>query len=179
MPEFPSGLALCRTGYSRNLLGEQIRTESDSHTRCRRNSRRRGVTDTVSWICTEPQYQALARFHRQIGSDWFQMELPDWQGITTTTTRFDSPLTITPVQRFFEITASLYIPQPDRIPEEALETWQLKLIGVIDDTFGLPLYFWVNINWGVLWNTGIKDSTFSEPLNTFVQTVWAQYWRPL
>ncbi len=174
-PEAPD---LCRTGYSRNLTGEPMRTDFDSYHRARRKTRRHWVTDTVLWVCTERQLSGLEQFHRRIGGDWFTIELPDWQGITDTVASFASPLTRSPVNDRYEVTASLTVPNPDIIPDDQLDDWMLALIGVTDDTFGEPIYYWVNINWGVLWNTGITDSHFADPIHLFVQELWPTFWSP-
>jgi hypothetical protein len=177
MPEtrFPTDIELCRVGYSRNLLGDPKRHDFECYIRCRRMSRRRGVTDTDCWVCDEDQCQRLERFHRQLGGSWFVIGLPDWQGISDTTARFDSPLSIRRIRNRYEVTANLFVPSPPIIPDDELDAWLLALIGVVDDTFGLPIYYWANINWGVLWNTGIRDSTFPEPISGFVHERWHQY----
>lgn len=173
---FPESIELCRMGYSRVLLGEQKRVEFDSHIRCRRKTRQRGVTDTCCWVCTEEQTLEMEAFHRSSGGDLFEVSLPSWEGITDTSARFDTPLTLNPVSEHYEITASLYIPEPPMMDTETLWEKLLELIGVADNGFGLPIFFWVNINWGVLWNTGITDSSFVDPVNTFVNETWPGYW---
>ena len=147
----PKAPDLCRAGYSRNLTGEPMNTPFDGSTRVRRKTRRHWVTDTVLWICTEPQLLGLEQFHRQIGGDWFTIELPDWQGMSDTTASFSSPLTITPVNDQYEVSASLTVPEPDLIPDDQLDDWLLALIGV-------------------------TDRHFSDPINHYVHRVRAQCW---
>ncbi len=173
---FPD-IALCRTGYSRNFSGEQKRNDFDSHCRCRRLTRRRGVTDTGCWVCTAEQCQTLEAFHRQAGGRWFTIALPDYTGLTETTARFNSPLTIARVVDNFEVTASLYVPAPAIIPKDELDDWLLRLIGVTDDTFGLPIHYWANTGWHLCWVTGINDDQFGAPIHRFLHTGWPHYWR--
>lgn len=169
---FPPSIELCRSGYSRNLKGEQTPQTFDAWQRQRRKVRKRGVTDTVCWIVNQEQCGQLEQFHRTIGGDYFEIDLPAYSGITSTTARFDGPLTIHPMRDHFEITASLYIPQPPIMTSDELDNALLIGMGVIDDTFGKPLYYWVNINWGVFWHTGISDSAFNQPLNDWVVFGW-------
>ena len=171
---FPESLELCRTGYSRTLSGEQKRVEFDSHIRCRRRTRERGVIDTCCWIGSETQTTELEAFHRSSGGSLFQIPLPSWEGPVETSVRFDTPLTLNPIAEHYEITASLYVPQPPVMDQVTLWEKLLELIGVTDARFGLPIFFWININWGVLWNTGIKDSTFVDPIHTFVNDTWPE-----
>ena len=145
MPDFPADIELCRTGYSRNLSGDARRVTFDTATRNRRTSRRRGCTDTVCFICTGEQCQQLEAFHRLMDGSLFLINLPDWQGISPVSARFDSTLTIRPVTAHYEVTASLYLPEPDVIPADDLDSWQLRLIGVTDDTFGDHLHRVIHI----------------------------------
>ena len=151
MPDFPAALTLCRAKYSRNLIGEQTRTECDGHTRCRRRVRRRGVTDTLCCVCSENQCQTLVNFQRQVGDDWFNINLPDYQGLSNTTARFNSELTITPIGDGYEISASLYIPQPDMMPNDQLILQMLAFIGITDGQFSQPLHQFVHNQWPLLW----------------------------
>ena len=141
--EFPD-LELCRAGYSRNLKGEPAPQTFDAWQRQRRKVRQRGVTDTVCFVCDHHQCQTLEQFHRSAGGDWFTIELPDYTGVAATTARFDGPLTIKPVRDRFEITASLYIPQPPMIPAADMDDWLLTGIGITDGTFDDRLHRVVN-----------------------------------
>ncbi len=147
-PEAPD---LCRTGYSRNLTGEPMRTDFDSYHRARRKTRRHWVTDTVLWVCTERQLSGLEQFHRRIGGDWFTIELPDWQGITDTVASFASPLTRSPVNDRYEVTASLTVPNPSIMDEQTLSEKLLEMIGVTDGTFNDAIHEFVHIDWPAFW----------------------------
>lgn len=136
---FPDDLEPCRSGYSRNLLGESHSCEFEAFTRRRRRVRRRGVTDTLCWVCDEDQCQRLEAFHRQAGGQYFTIELPDWQGFSNTTARFDGPLSINIIRDAYEATASLYIPAPGVIPDSDLDGWLLALIGINGPGFEQPL----------------------------------------
>ena len=151
--QFPDDLEPCRSGYSRNLLGEQYRNEFECYTRNRRKVRRRGVTDTLCWVATEDQIRRLEAFHRQAGGQYFTIELPDWQGFSDTTARFDSPLTARLIRDHYEISASLYIPAPDILADEELWYRLLELIGVYDDTFNDPLHEFVHNEWPDYWGS--------------------------
>lgn len=170
--QFPPSIDLCRSGYSRNLKGEQTPQTFDAWQRQRRKVRRRGVTDTVCWIVTREQCGQLEQFHRQASGDYFEIDLPAYSGMSTTAARFDGPLTIRPVRDRFEITASVYIPNPSIMNSDELDNALLIAMGVVDDTFGQPLYYWVNINWSVFWHTGIENNLFSFPLHQFVNQQW-------
>ena len=149
--QFPDSLEPCRSGYSRNLLGEPYQGEFDSFVRRRRQVRRRGVHDTLCWVCDSDQYLALTEFHRQAGGQYFTIELPDWQGFSVTTARFDSPLTVQQVGERYEVTASLYLPTPTVMPPEDLDYWLLWLIGITDGTFNDPLHDFVHNQWPGYW----------------------------
>ena len=149
--DFPAGIELCRTGYSRNLSGDARRVTFDSATRHRRNSRRRGCTDTVCFVCTKGQCEQLELFHRQAGGSLFTISLPDWQGVSPTVARFDTPLTINPAGDYYEITASLYLPDPPVIPADQLDDYLLPMIGIIDGPFNDPLHVFVHQQWPPLW----------------------------
>ena len=138
---------LCRSGYSRNLNGQPKTTDFDSHQRLRRSSRRRGCTDTLCWVCDGQQCSALEVFHRQQGSDWFELCLPDCDGLTKTTVRFSGPLTIKPVADQFEITASVYVPQPQVMTAEDLRQALLAMIGITGGGFEQPIHTFVNTTW--------------------------------
>lgn len=149
----PQAPDLCRTGYSRNLTGEPMNTPFDGSTRIRRKTRRHWVTDTVLWVCTEQQLSGLEQFHRQIGGDWFTIELPDWQGMSDTTASFASPMTITPVNDRYEVTASLTVPDPSVMDDETLSEYMLAMIGVTDGTFNDALNIFVHVEWPVFWES--------------------------
>ena len=136
---FPE-IDLCRARYSRNLVGEPLQTQYDGYNRARRRTRHRWVTDTVCWVCTEQQCHELEQFHRAIGGDWFELALPDWQGLSDTVCSFATPLTITPVKDFYEVTADLTVPQPSIIPEADLDMALLTLIGITEGGFEEPLH---------------------------------------
>lgn len=127
--QFPPSIDLCRKNYSRNLKGEQTPQTFDAWQRQRRKVRRRGVIDTVCWMVDTNQCNKLEQFHRTVSGNFFEINLPAYSGITTTVARFDGPLTIHPVRDHFEITASLYIPQPPMIPEQELEKWLALFAG--------------------------------------------------
>ena len=141
---FPPSINLCRNGYSRNLKGEQTPQTFDAWQRQRRKVRRRGVIDTVCWMVDNCQCNELEQFHRTISGNYFEIDLPAYSGITTTVARFDGPLTIHPMRDHFEITASLYIPQPPMIPTEELEQWLLAGIGISGSGFEIRLHTVVN-----------------------------------
>lgn len=141
---FPPSIELCRSGYSRNLKGEQAPQTFDAWQRQRRKVRKRGVTDTVCWIVNQEQCGQLEQFHRTIGGDYFEIDLPAYSGITATVARFDGPLTINPMRDRYEITASLYIPQPPMIPATDLDDWLLAGMGITDATFDDRLHRVVN-----------------------------------
>ena len=149
---FPD-IPLCRSGYSRNLNGEAKVTDFETHQRMRRSCRRRGCTDTLCWVCDREQCQALAVFHRQQGSHWFNLCLPDCDGLTTTVVRFSGPLTIKPVAGLFEITARVHIPDPRVLPKEDLEDRLLALIGIRDGSFNNPLHLFIS-TWSSLLSGG-------------------------
>lgn len=138
---FPSDIELCRTGYSRNLKGEPPPQTFDAYIRQRRQVRRRGVTDTVTFICTDDQRQRLEQFHRDQGGDHFEINLPDYASQTSrTVARFDTPLTVKPVADHYEITASLYIPQPAVVPADELDEWLLSGMGIDGPGFEVLLH---------------------------------------
>ena len=170
---FPPSINLCRNGYSRNLKGEQTPQTFDAWQRQRRKVRRRGVIDTVCWMVDNCQCNELEQFHRRASGHYFEIDLPAYNGLITTSARFDGPLTIRPMRDHFEITASLYIPQPSIMNNDKLDNALLIAMGVVDDTFGKPLYYWVNINWSVFWHTGISDSAFNQSLNDWLVFGWA------
>ena len=142
--QFPPNIDLCRSGYSRNLKGEQTPQTFDAWQRQRRKVRRRGVTDTVCWVVTKDQCGALEQFHRQASGDYFTINLPAYTGQALTSARFDGPLTIKPVRDFFEVTGSLYIPQPPMIQSEDMDHWLLAGIGITDGSFDDRLHGLVN-----------------------------------
>ena len=143
--QFPPDIDLCRANYSRNLKGEQTPQTFDAWQRQRRKVRRRGVTDTVCWLVTKDQCGQLEWFHRQASGDYFTISLPAYNGQALTSARFDGPLTIKPVRDRFEITASLYIPQPPMIPAADMDDWLLTGIGITDGTFDDRLHAVVNV----------------------------------
>ena len=132
---FPADIEPCNSGYSRNLKGGQYSQDFDSNQRYRRKVRRRGVVDTLCFMCNDDQCIRLEQFHRDLGGDFFEVDLPDYTGIATTTARFDSALTIKPVNDFYEISVSLYIPYPAMVPENELDTWLLEEIGITEPGF--------------------------------------------
>ena len=140
---FPD-IDLCRAAYSRNLTGEPLQTTFDAYTRTRRKTRRRWVTDTVCWLCTEQQCIELEQFHRQMGGDWFAIDLPDWQGLSSTVASFASALTIKPIRDYYEITAELSVPSPSIIPEDELEMACLAIIGITGPGFETRLNTLIN-----------------------------------
>ena len=151
--QFPPDIDLCRSGYSRNLKGEQTPQTFDAWQRQRRKVRRRGVTDTVCWVVTRDQCGALEQFHRQGSGDYFTISLPAYNGQTLTSARFDGPLTIKPVRDFFEVTGSLYIPQPPIMPDDVLAGELLGGIGIADGTFDDPLHEFVHTEWPLQWSS--------------------------
>lgn len=151
--QFPPSIDLCRSGYSRNLKGEQTPQTFDAWQRQRRKVRRRGVTDTVCWMVDTCQCNELEQFHRQASGNYFEITLPAYNGLATAAARFDGPLTINPVRDHFEITASLYVPQPPIMFSDELDNALLAGIGITDHTFADKLHDWVNYDWAVLWNT--------------------------
>ena len=94
-----------------------------------------------------------AVFHRQQGSHWFNLCLPDCDGLTTTVVRFSGPLTIKPVAGLFEITARVHIPDPRVLPKEDLEDRLLALIGIRDGSFNNPLHLFIS-TWSSLLSGG-------------------------
>ncbi|WP_257294487.1 hypothetical protein [Endozoicomonas sp. YOMI1] len=153
--QFPPSIDLCRSGYSRNLKGEQTPQTFDAWQRQRRKVRRRGVIDTVCWIVTKEQCGQLEQFHRRASGDYFEINLPAYTGQTTIIARFDGPLTINPVRDHFEITASLYIPKPKIMSSNELDNALLKAIGVTNSFYQLPLHKFVNEQWALQF-TGIS-----------------------
>ena len=105
------------------------------------------MTDTLCWVCTDDQLVRLEQFHRQAGGQYFTIELPDWQGFSDTTARFDSPLSIRIIRDRYETTASLYIPAPGLIPDDELDDWLLGLVGITGPGFEQPLHRFVNERW--------------------------------
>ena len=148
---FPESLELCRVGFTRTLSGEQKRVEFDTHIRCRRRTRERGVKDTCCWIGAEDQKDELEAFHRSAGGSLFQVILPSWEGPIETTARFDTPLTLNPVAEHYEMTASLYIPQPSVMDQDTLLEKLLAMLGVVDGTFNDALHVFVNEEWPAYW----------------------------
>ncbi len=175
--QFPPSIDLCRSGYSRNLKGGQAPQTFDAWQRQRRKVRRRGVIDTVCWIVTKEQCGQLEQFHRQASGHYFQIDLPAYKGITRTAARFDGPLTINPVRDHFEITASLYIPQPRIMLDIELA---LAIIGITDSTFGDSLHDFIHNEWPLQWLAiiGITDSTFGDSLHDFIHNEWPVQWSP-
>ena len=154
--QFPPSIDLCRSGYSRNLKGERTPQTFDAWQRQRRKVRRRGVTDTVCWIVTREQCGQLEQFHRQASGDYFEIDLPAYSGMTTTAARFDGPLTIRPVRDRFEITASVYIPNPSLIPKADLDQWLLIGIGITGPGFETHLHTVVNVTMPSLFATRVR-----------------------
>ena len=142
--QFPPSIELCRANYSRNLKGEQTPQTFDAWQRQRRKVRRRGVIDTVCWMVDNCQCNELEQFHRRASGHYFEIDLPAYNGLITTSARFDGPLTIRPMRDHFEITASLYIPQPPMISTEELEQWLLAGIGISGSGFEIRLHTVVN-----------------------------------
>ena len=138
---------LCRSGYSRNLNGQPKTTDFDSHQRLRRSSRRRGCIDTLCWLAYPDQRLALEQFHRQQGSDWFELCLPDCNGLSKTTVRWTGPMTIKPVADRFEITASVYVPQPQVMTAADLRQALLTMIGITGGGFEQSIHTFVNTTW--------------------------------
>ena len=171
--QFPPSIDLCRSGYSRNLKGEQAPQTFDAWQRQRRKVRKRGVIDTVCWVVNQAQCQQIEQFHRQASGQYFAINLPAYNGIIKTSARFDSPLMIRPVGDFFEITASFYIPQPFIMSSDQLDNALLAGIGITDHTFGDAWNDWVNVDWAILWNTGITHDFYHLPLHEFVNEKWA------
>ena len=151
--QFPTAIDLCRSGYSRNLKGEQTPQTFDAWQRQRRKVRKRGVTDTVCWVVTKEQCGQLEQFHRQASGHYFEINLPAYNGMTTTAARFDGPLTINPVRDHFEITASLYVPQPPIMPDDELSSELLDGIGILDGTFDDPLHDFIHTEWPLQWSS--------------------------
>ena len=151
--QFPPSIDLCRSGYSRNLKGEQTPQTFDAWQRQRRKVRKRGVTDTVCWMVDTCQCNELEQFHRQAGGDYFEIDLPAYNGITTTIARFNGPLTIHPVRDFFEVTASLYIPHPPIMTDSELAGELLASIGIVDGTFDDPLHDFIHTQWPLQWSS--------------------------
>ena len=135
MPDTFPDIDLCRAAYSRNITGEPLQTTFDAYTRTRRKTRRRWVTDTVCWICTEQQRIELEQFHRHMGGNWFDIVLPDWQGLSSTVASFASALTIKPIRDCYEITAELTVPSPSIIPAAELDMACLAIIGITEGGF--------------------------------------------
>ena len=150
---FPPSFDLCRSGYSRNLKGEQTPQTFDAWQRQRRKVRRRGVIDTVCWMVDTCQCNELEQFHRQASGDYFEIDLPAYNGITGTVARFDGPLTLKPVRDFFEVTASLYIPQPPIMTDGELAGELLASIGIVDGTFDDPLHDFIHTEWPLQWSS--------------------------
>ncbi len=150
--QFPPSIELCRSSYSRNLSGEQTRQTFDAWQRHRRKVRNRGVTDTVCWIVNQRQCDLIKQFHRVIGGDYFKIDLPAYCGIIATIARFDGPLTIKPLCKYFEITASLYVPNPPVMSNEQLANELLADIGVTDGTFDDPLHDFIHTKWSSQWS---------------------------
>lgn len=174
---FPPDIDLCRSGYSRNLKGEHPTQTFDAWQRQRRMVRRRGVTDTLSWIVSRTQCGQLEQFHRHASGQWFEIDLPAYDGLTTTVVRFDGPLAIKPVRDLFEVSASVFVPHPAVMPPDDLDSALLEGIGVTGPEFGNSLHAWVNYGWGVFWNTGIRDDRFYWPLHQFVNEQWPLAYR--
>ena len=151
--QFPPSIDLCRSGYSRNLKGEQTPQTFDAWQRQRRKVRKRGVTDTVCWVVTKEQCGQLEQFHRQASGHYFEINLPAYNGMTTTAARFDGPLTINPVRDHFEITTSLYVPQPPIMPDDELSSELLVGIGILDGTFDDPLHDFIHTKWPLQWSS--------------------------
>ncbi len=150
---FPPSIDLCRSGYSRNLKGEQTPQTFDAWQRQRRTVRKRGVTDTVCWVVNQEQCGQLEQFHRKASGNYFEIDLPAYNGMTTTAARFDGPLTINPVRDFFEVTASLYVPQPPVMSNDQLANELLSGIGITDGTFDDPLHDFIHIEWPLQWSS--------------------------
>lgn len=150
---FPPSIDLCRSGYSRNLKGEQTPQTFDAWQRQRRTVRKRGVTDTVCWVVNQEQCGQLEQFHRKASGNYFEIDLPAYNGMTTTAARFDGPLTINPVRDFFEVTASLYVPQPPVMSNDQLANELLGGIGITDGTFDDPLHDFIHTKWPLQWSS--------------------------
>lgn len=150
---FPPSIDLCRSGYSRNLKGEQTPQTFDAWQRQRRTVRKRGVTDTVCWVVNQEQCGQLKQFHRKASGNYFEIDLPAYNGMTTTAARFDGPLTINPVRDFFEVTASLYVPQPPVMSNDQLANELLGGIGITDGTFDDPLHDFIHTEWPLQWSS--------------------------
>lgn len=150
--QFPSSIDLCRSSYSRNLNDEQTLQTFDAWQRHRRKVRNLGVTDTVCWIVNQSQCNLIKQFHRVIGGNYFKIDLPAYSGVIATTARFDGSLIIKPVCNYFEITASLYVPEPIIMSNEQLANELLKDIGVSDGTFDDPLHDYIHIEWHLQWS---------------------------
>lgn len=151
--QFPPSIDLCRSGYSRNLKGEQTPQTFDAWQRQRRKVRKRGVIDTVCWMVDTCQCNELEQFHRQASGNYFEITLPAYNGLATAAARFDGPLTIHPVRDHFEITASLYVPQPPIMPDDVLVSELLGSIGIVDGTFDDPLHDFIHTQWPIQWSS--------------------------
>ncbi len=81
--------------------------------------------------------------------------LPGCDGLVKTTVRFTGPLTIKPVADHYEITASLYVPEPPVMTRDRLETAMLDIIGITGSGFEHPLHPFVQQHWPTLMQEGL------------------------